>query len=228
MNNLLDFFWPRLSALTSAQLEDRGKQYAEDLQLIQNATWDNKPEIALESAKALQEQETERKRSSEGKASIYLAVIAAILPVLVSLPKDLYGDALPSMAFGWKFLLLGLFVLGVLYLVRSGIWAFRTLAVSTHHRIDATDIVNLWKEHSSDSALIRDLLVTTRMNRDGVNDKVAYIKMAHAFLLRTFLAFAALLLVAVLRQPATDLFEWAAPLLRNAACALSIEARPYQ
>ncbi|MEY9768574.1 hypothetical protein ABIA14_000851 [Sinorhizobium fredii] len=143
-------------------------------------------------------------------------MIAAIFPVLVSLPKDLYGDELPNMGTGWKAVLLGLFVLGVLYLVRSGIWAFRTLAVSTHNRIDATDIVHLWGEPDANSALIRDLLVTTRMNRDGVNAKVAYIKMAHAFLLRTFIAFAILLLVAVLRQPFITLLDAAVPMVRAA------------
>ncbi|APG93439.1 hypothetical protein SAMCFNEI73_pB0242 (plasmid) [Sinorhizobium americanum] len=188
------------------------------MQLIKGAKWDKNPEIALESARALNEQETERKRSSESKASIYLAVIAAIFPVLVSLPKDLYGEELPDMSPGWQTVLLGLFVLGVIYLVRSGIWAFRTLAVSTHNRIDATDIVHLWGEPDANSALIRDLLVTTRMNRDEVNAKVAYIKMAHAFLLRTFIAFAILLLVAVLRQPFITLLDAAVPMVRAGVC----------
>ncbi|MDX0889070.1 hypothetical protein GOD57_30165 [Sinorhizobium medicae] len=218
MIRIFDFFWPRLSRPTTLQLGDQAKLQGQDLQLIKDAKWEKHPEIALECARALNEQETERKRSSEGKASIYLAVIAAIFPVLVSLPKDLYGDELPNMGTGWQAVLLGLFVLGVLYLVRSGVWAFRTLAVSTHNRIDATDIVHLWGEPNASSALIRDLLVTTRMNRDGVNAKVAYIKMAHACLLRTFIAFAILLLVAVLRQPFISLLDAAVPMVRAAVC----------
>lgn len=218
MTGVFEFFWPRLSRPTTLQLDSQAKLQGQDLQLIKDAKWDKDPEIALECARALHEQETERKRSSESKASIYLAVIAAIFPVLVSLPKDLYGDQLPGMGAGWQTALLGLFVLGVMYLVRSGIWAFRTLAVSTHNRIDATDIVHLWGEPDANSALIRDLLITTRMNREGVNAKVAYIKMAHAFLLRTFIAFATLLLVAVLRQPIVSLMDIVVPLVRTAAC----------
>jgi len=218
MNGVFDFFWPRLSRPTVAQIEERARLQEQDLQLVKGAKWDKHPEIALECAKALNEQETERKKSSEGKASIYLAVIAAIFPVLVSLPKDLYGDKLPEMGTGWQAVLLGLFVLGVTYLVRCGIWAFRTLAVSTHNRIDATDIVRLWGESNANDALIRDLLITTRMNRDGVNAKVAYIKMAHAFLLRTFIAFATLLLVAVLRQPIISFVSAAVPMVRTAVC----------
>ncbi len=218
MIGVFEFFWPRLSRPTTLQLEDQASKQTHDLQLIKDAKWDTHTEIALECARALHEQETERKRSSESKASIYLAVIAAIFPVLVSLPKDLYGDELPDMSAGWQTVLLGLFILGVVYLVRSGIWAFRTLAVSTHNRIDATDIVHLWGEPDANSALIRDLLVTTRMNRDRVNAKVAFIKMAHAFLLRTFIAFAILLLTAVLRQPVTNLVDVAVPMVRAAVC----------
>ena len=218
MTSVFEFFWPRLLKPTTLQLEDQASQQGHDLQLIKDAKWDTHTEIALECARALNEQETERKRSSESKASIYLAVIAAIFPVLVSLPKDLYGDELPGMSAGWQTVLLGLFVLGVMYLVRSGIWAFRTLAVSTHNRIDATDIVHLWEESNANNALIRDLLITTRMNREGVNAKVAYIKMAHAFLLRTFIAFASLLLLAVLRQPMISLMDIVVPLMRTAAC----------
>jgi hypothetical protein len=218
MIRVVEFFWPRLSTPTTLQLQEKANQHGQDLQLIKDAKWDTHTEIALECARALNEEETERKRSSENKASIYLAVIAAIFPVLISLPKDLYGDQLPGMSAGWQTAFLGLFVLGVLYLVSSGIWAFRTLAVSTHNRIDATDIVHLWGERDASSALIRDLLTTTRMNRDGVNAKVAFIKMAHAFLLRTFIAFAILLLVAVLRQPLINLAHVAAPVVRAAVC----------
>lgn len=218
MIRVFEFFWPRLSRLTPFQLDDQKKGQGQDIQLIKDAKWDKQPEVALECARALSEQESERKRSSEGKASIYLAVIAAIFPILVSLPKDLYGDDLPDMGTGWQTILLGLFVFGVAYLVTSGVWAFRTLAVSTHNRIDATDIVNLWAEQDAKSALIRDLLVTTRMNRDGVNLKVSHIKMAHAFLLRTFIAFALLLLVAVLRQPIISVIDTVAPVIRSSLC----------
>ncbi len=218
MIRVFEFFWPRLSRLTPLQLDGQKREQGQDIQLIKDAKWDRQPEVALECARALNEQESERKRSSEGKASIYLAVIAAIFPVLVSLPKDLYGDDLPDMGTGWQTILLGLFVFGVAYLVTSGVWAFRTLAVSTHNRIDATDIVNLWGEQDAKSALIRDLLVTTRMNRDGVNLKVSHIKMAHAFLLRTFIAFALLLLVAVLRQPIISVIDTVAPVIRSSLC----------
>lgn len=218
MIRVFEFFWPRLSRSTISRPNEQAKLQEQDMQLIRDAKWDKHSETALECARALNEQETERKRSSEGKASIYLAVIAAIFPVLISLPKDLYGDEFHNMGTGWQAVLLGLFVLGVLYLVRSGIWSFRTLAVSTHNRIDATDIVHLWKEPDANSALIRDLLLTTRMNRDGVNAKVTNIKMAHAFLLRTFIAFAILLLVAVLRQPFISLLDAAVPMVRAAVC----------
>lgn len=218
MIRVVEFFWPRLSRPTTLQLEDQASNQTHDLQLIKDAKWDTHTEMALECARALHEQETERKRSSESKASIYLAVIAAIFPVLVSLPKDLYGEEFPDMSAGWQTVLLGFFVLGVVYLVRSGIWAFRTLAVSTHNRIDATDIVHLWGEPDANRALIRDLLITTRMNRAGVNAKVAYIKMAHAFLLRTFIAFAILLLIAVLRKPFVIFLDATIPMVQAAVC----------
>ncbi|MDX3925180.1 MAG: hypothetical protein QHC90_05140 [Shinella sp.] len=197
----IEFIWPYIRKETKQEAVEDALYRHRDLDAIKNSDWSKDSEVALDQARLLAEQETDRKRSAENKASIYLAVIAAIVPVLSSLLTDFFAADFRELPISFQVISIGLFVLGMLYLAMSGVWAFRTLAVSTHARIDATDLANVWAEQKPTAGLARELLLATRLNRNGVNKKMDYIRLAHEFLLRTFLSFALLLLVIVLREP---------------------------
>ena len=76
-------------------------------------------------------------------------------------------------------------------------WAFQTLKVSAATRVDTPDLVVALRRPKPKEALVRDLLKTARSNWRPVNQKVAYIRMTHAFLVRAFLTFSILLLVQI-------------------------------
>ncbi len=213
MTSVRQILWPSLSVESRLEAVELALHVWRDRDLIKKVDWSKDTEIALEQARLLVDQESDRKRSAESKASIYLAVIAAIVPVLSSLLTDFFADDFTKLPALFQAVTIGLFVLGMLYLAASGIWSFRTLAVSAHTRVDAADIAKIWMEERPVHGLVRDLLISTRLNHSGANKKMDYIRMAHEFLLRTFLTFAALLLVIVLREPLAAAASFAMPWL---------------
>lgn len=204
MKRLIQLVWPYLErepAETAIQLEEELKT---DIEAINAASWNK---TTLEEARNLNMLESERKRAAETKASIYLAVIAAIIPILSSLVTDFYGRDVGAPRGAFQAVTLTLFILGLLYLLASGAWSFRTLKVSVHHRVDIAELLKASEEKEPDTVITRELLLATRLNRDGVNQKTSCIKMAHEFLIRTFFTFAALLAVIVLWQPVSSIAE---------------------
>jgi hypothetical protein len=200
MSRVVAFFWPLLGR-AEGSTETAESELAKDLASIRSAAWKQVPD-AMEHARQLTETENGRKQSADSKASLYLAVIAAIVPILGSLVPDFYQDAgrLQSGMFG--VILLLLFVLGMAYLIASGVWAFRTLKVSTYSRVDIAEFVAASMSKDPEDYLIKEVLCAVRTNRDEVNTKTSYIRMAHEFLVRTFLTFALLLVVIVLWKSA--------------------------
>jgi hypothetical protein len=201
MMSLFRVFWPHIERETRLDTMRLSVEQWQDIDLIKQTAWDKDGGEALEQARRLADQESERKKAAESKASIYLAVIAAIVPVLSSLLTDFFGESFNDYPRPFQVASILLFVLGMIYLVASGIWAFRTLAISSHTRVDAIDIAKAWGEVKPVPALIRELLISTRLNHAGANKKMDYIRLAHEFLLRTFLTFTVLFLLMVLRQP---------------------------
>lgn len=213
--------WPHISRESRLDAIKNSHEEWQDRDLIQKANWANDTDVALEQARQLADQETERKRSAETKASIYLAVIAAIVPVLSSLLTDFFGKDFDNFPTAFQVISIILFVSGMIYLVTSGIWAFRTLAVSAHTRVDAVDIAKLWTESEPKAGLTKELLISTRLNHAGVNKKMDYIRMAHEFLLRTFLTFTALFLIIVLREPIQSGLQYARPWISKVWMAMT-------
>lgn len=212
---LFEAFWPHVRRETTTERAEETLARLSDLAAIKNCDWEKETEVALDQARLLAEQESDRKRSAENKASIYLAVIAAIVPVLASLLTDFFNDGFSALALAFRTISIILFVLGTLYLIMSGVWAFRTLSVSTHARVDAADLVAAWQMPKPSTRLISELLSATRYNRSGVNKKMDYIWLAQEFLLRTFLCFAALMVVIVMREPIQAMIEMFAPYFGN-------------
>lgn len=205
MTPVLVFFWPHFDKETEAQKAEKKESRDHDVAAIRAAAWSSNAAVALEEAKNLAEQESERKKGAENKASIFLAVIAAVVPVLASLSTDFFGDGFASRSLAFRAVTLVLLGLGMLYLLNSGIWAFRTFKVSTLYRVDTPDYVKIWSAPSPEENLASEIFAATRLNRDTVNWKVSCIRQAHEFLIRAFVWFSILMLTIVGWEPARQL-----------------------
>jgi hypothetical protein len=162
-----------------------------DGQSIKGAQWKQHPEIALDEARRLADAEDERRRGADQNASTYLAVVAALVPLILAVATAIWDGKAGTAPTSVNMLFLAL---AVIYVAAAGFWAFRVLEVSVANRVGASDLVTAWRRPRPLAALIRDILWAARLNQGKVNQKVSGIKMAHAFLLRAFLTFSALLL----------------------------------
>ena len=163
------------------------EQHTKNLASIRRARWKNQG-VVLEEAGRLVLREDERRKTAETKATIYLAVLAAIVPLSLSFVKDLsaYFNTLSD----WQIIVfLLLLLVAIAYLSRAGIWTFRTIQVSIHDRVDVKDLVELRNASDTELELCRKILRSVMKNNKYGNEKFTKLRMAHAFLIRTFIAF---------------------------------------
>lgn len=142
----------------------------------------------LSEAQRIVDAEADRRRSSDNKAAIYLAAIAAVLPLLAS-TETIFWDQSAGLApvelTVWPMLAT------IVYLGAAGFWAVRVLRVSTTSRVDVEDVAGL--QTNAAKALAVEHLKAAYASRDTTNAKVSSLKMAHEFALRAAVAFAILL-----------------------------------
>ena len=162
------------------------------IEIVEEGDWTRGADAALEEARRIFDAESARRSGADGKAGIYLAVITALIPVLTSLLPNLWGSKI-HVVLGSISLLT--FVISVAYLIGAGWWAFKTIKVSITHTISPCDIAMSWKTDSPEQGLAKRLSKAVIANYDGVNEKVLFIKLTHAYLLRAFFCFVALLLI---------------------------------
>lgn len=189
---LADLFWPTLEQPNDTVLRQDADRLTRDLAAIETSTISQDVDILIEEARRLGDLEHERRKIAETKAAIYLTFVGVLAPVLATIaPEALAPDK------GWihPFITLGLFLAAGAYLLQCGAWALRAIKVQVSHHPDAAELATMWGSEDRKSALARDLLRCTRLNRPGVNVKVSAIKMAHEFATRAFVMFVLGLLV---------------------------------
>lgn len=193
---LTDYVWPTLAPMTAAERQSTATELTRELAAIEACSFGTSGGSVLEAAKKLAEDEEARRLGAEARASTYLLVIAALIPLLTYLEGTVWGQT-----FGQAPRWLSLTVLGVaiLYLLGAGRWAFWTLGVVAYDRIDANDLVAIGGQAQTafEEALAKKILVVTRRNRDAVNKKVTGIKMCHLFLRHAVCWFGLLLLLQI-------------------------------
>ncbi|MBZ9892958.1 hypothetical protein LB545_01285 [Mesorhizobium sp. BR1-1-6] len=210
MKRVREFFWPVLDPITRSADEQAKEDRGGELVAIRSTIW-KLPE-AMEHARQLTAAENERKQGAETKASLYLAVIAAMVPILGSLVTDFFQQVPSSPRDAFGTITLAIFVLGMAYLLACGVWSFRTLKVSVYSRVDVSELLQAAASPDPEQHLVKEMLCAVRTNRDEVNAKITRIRMAHLFLIRTFLTFSLLLMVIVLWKSAAASLEGAAAL----------------
>ena len=188
---LRELVWPILEPHTAAFMQAEKARLTRDKASITKLDLTKASSTALDEARRFADAEEDRRRVADQKATTYLAVVAALVPLVVTLATAVWDKKAGSAPTWLNMLALGI---AVAFASKAGLWAFRVLEVSASHRIGVTDFAKAWKETAPDHELARNILRCGRMNQAGVNAKVSGIKMAHAFLLRAFLTFAGLLM----------------------------------
>lgn len=154
---------------------------------IVSANWSKNPELYLSEIRRLYEEEHDRRRYADTKATNYLLVAAALVSILTYFEGFMW-TAKAGAAPQWLGLLSVLCAL--LYVGAFGFWAFLALRASAYTTVGAVDLAKLSKLHQNgESQLILLIAGAVRQNQDQTNKKITSVNLAHAFLFRAFLAF---------------------------------------
>jgi len=192
---IFDFFWPWLVRWTPEQRTEQADRIKADLQRIALADFKRDSATALDEARRLADSEADRRRGTEQKAATYLPLVAALIPLILTIVSALWEKKAGGAPIWLNLLLLGL---AVSYTAAAGVWAFRVLEVSMSHEVGVGDFVYSWRKRDPAAAQAGRLLTHARRNMAVVDWKVTCIMMAHKFLLRAFLAFSLLLILNIL------------------------------
>ena len=202
LRQLADFVWPTIEPLDPADAAVEHHSLVDDLETIKGCTWVSEAAQALEEARRLADGEVERRRNIEGKASTYLLVTAALVPLLTYLEGAVWerkagtAPVLGSMP---------VLLFAVACLVNAGRWAFKTLEVSASFAIDATDLAAASGGPDALGRVARLNMTVARRNRAGINSKATFLMMSHRFLLRSFVGFGLLLAIEAVWEVSTAL-----------------------
>ena len=188
----LDLFWPTLEGPSADEVRNLHESEIADLEAIRVAKFGKAVDLALDQARRVEFDEEERRKTAETKASNFLLVLAALVPLLTYFESAIW-DAKTGTA--PKYLTLPALVIAVAYLIGAAFWSFRTVAIGTYHRIGIGDAVTLISDEQSTERLAKSVMMATRRNQEVLNLKVSAAKMAHQFLLRGVLTFCFLLLL---------------------------------
>jgi hypothetical protein len=191
----IEFFWPRLTPFTATQRTAMTARDQQNDTCIRSLKPKKQATVALDEARRLSDAENERRRSADQKATTYLAFVAAILPLILTVTTAFWDKKAGDVPL-W--LNISLLIIAILYTLRAGKWAFEVLKVKASHRLGFSDFDKAWKQVEPTIHLTQSILQTIRLNETGTNEKVSGIKMAHAFLFRAFVAFFFLLVVNIL------------------------------
>lgn len=210
VKQFFSFFFPMISSPAAAKLAQETED--EVLNSLRGTNWLIGSDFLLEEARRLVDAELERRKTADVKAATYLAVVGVFVPIFASF--EIAWDTPKEVALQWGLFLF--LIAAIFYLLCAGYWAFKVLKVTTICRVDTEDLLQIWCTYSGADnrrdRLASELLQSVHLNRKPVNQKVTYIKMAHDYLLRAFLAFTFLLLIQISWVPGSMLIDfWLLP-----------------
>ncbi|WP_346033875.1 hypothetical protein [Erythrobacter westpacificensis] len=182
--------FPYIEPLTVEEIDVKDACLDLDVGAIKEAKFANEADRALDEAQRVAAAETERVRTAESKATTYLAVLAALVPLVITLQAATWEDKSGPAPEGLK---LGIMFIATVYLAAAGYHAFRTLQVSGFQRVAESEVAAAWRTPRPLQKLARSTLLASRRSRDAVNAKVTRIKVTHQHLVRAFGAFVLLL-----------------------------------
>lgn len=186
-----EWLWPRLTLSTTADSAQQ-RWLREEQDKVDQGYWADISDVALEEARRLFDAEHERRRGADSKAGLYLAAITTLMPILASILPGLWDKQISTCQRGVQ---LGIFLLALLFLMRAGLWALKTIKISASTVVTPGDIADSFNSDGAEECLAKKLLSAVIQNYTGTNQKITCIKMTHEFLLRAFFSFLAFLAV---------------------------------
>ena len=180
MKKLLQVVWPRPEQAPAESFE-AGQQQGRTLDdsiLGLQGLGGSEASLYLEAARRITDDEDKRKAGAEARATTFIAAVAALIPLMTWAIGNTAPSATCSPGLGC-YVWTGVFALAVLYFVTAAYWALKTLAVANYHVIGVEDIVLLkQKGQNLSKLLIQQTLLQGRRNRDTINSKLTFIKVA--------------------------------------------------
>jgi hypothetical protein len=189
---LVDPIFPVLEPHDAAKAAVIRAKLDADLKAIRTAKWSSHEERALDEAQRIGQAEADRVNKSEAKATTYLAALAALVPLVLTIEAANW-EKKSGPAPEWARLVL--LTIATIYIAAAAFHAFRTLGVVGFQRIGEAELTAAWRSRYPLRRLTRETLVATRLSRETVNSKVTGVLLARAHLVRAFAAFVLLLLL---------------------------------
>lgn len=189
---ILDCIWPHVKSLTQQELAQNDHAIKNDYSAITKASWGKSPNVFLEELHRMYDEEQERRRTADTKASNYLLVAAALISILTYF-GGLLGDTLPSskMAAIIGYFATGSIVVAVLYIMGFVWWSFKALKASSYETLGTVDLAKFTKNTTAlaKNNLIISLAKSIRSNQNQTNEKMTFVNLSHLFLFRIFIMF---------------------------------------
>ncbi|PPC94858.1 MAG: hypothetical protein CTY33_02935 [Methylotenera sp.] len=187
-----ELIWPFVKSLTQQEITQNDLAIKDDNSAITKASWGKNPNLFLEELHRMYDEEQERRRAADTKASNYLLVAAALISILTYF-GGLLGDELPSSKVA---AIIGYFattaiVFAVLYIMGFVWWSFKALKASSYETLGTVDLTKFTKSTSAQAKknLIISLAKSIRSNQDQTNKKMTFVNLSHLFLFRIFIMF---------------------------------------
>lgn len=185
MKKLIGFISSKVFPYASGTIADPMEKVVTTRQLAKD------PELALEMATNLHDAEVRRRQSADTKAALYLAFLAALLPVIGTLTPTV------SSLYQNNFLAIDivLFAMVLIYLLAAGWYAASATTPSVIHLTGETDLSDALEDKDTRAVMASRLIEATRLNYPLNNKKITYVRLTEAHLFRAFLTI--ILIVAV-------------------------------
>lgn len=170
---------------------------------------DNTLQKKAQAAKRYYDEEKERLKTIEGKASMFITSSGFLGTVLIGTSSILMGQNDADMWF--KVLMVICLFFFVCYMVCTVIISVKALERSKYNRPDPTTLIEISKGGDHDKQYIADLLNSTIHNQDTANRKMDNVVVAQRYFKRlmiSVLAFVIVLLVYVLEKNGISLLVW--------------------
>jgi hypothetical protein len=180
MIDLMQAIWPRPERLTTADittLKQSGIELDAQIKGLQGLC-DADAALYLDAAQRIADEEDQRKTGAESRATTFIAAVAALIPLMTWAISNAESPLICTPGWGC-FAWTGAFGLAVVYFITSAYWALKTLAVANYHVIGVEDLVYAKERRLSiQKTLIQHTLLQARRNRDTINQKLTFIKVA--------------------------------------------------
>ncbi len=141
-------------------------------------------DLSMDIAIRLHDAEIQRRQSADTKAGLYLAFLAAILPVVSALSPTI------SDVFQHDVLVLNAAVLAValIYFLMAAWYAAKAIRPSTIYAISERDLFVSLNNACAKAIMASELIEATRRNYPINNEKITYVRLTQAHIFRAFLA----------------------------------------